>query len=199
MAWTRIDVVRRALQHIGRLDLVGNPRAEHQETALRVLGSLLGELRQRLHVWWPAADDVANIPDLAGQALAEALGGRLAGTFYSDRQSPRVGTLQAEGVRAENHLMFIRPGGFVVGQMKAAPAPAPRLSSYNETVGDGVNDLFVVSHMLGSPAVTVTAVALPALTALTVSSRILSDDSVEVRFASPPGTNGARVTVTLDA
>jgi hypothetical protein len=199
MAWTRIDVVRRALQHIGRLDLVGNPRAEHQETALRVLESLSAELRQRQHIWWVPADDVAGIPDMAGQSLSEALGGRLAGTFYSDRNSPRVGTLQAEGARAENHLMFIRPGGFRIGQKRAEQAPVPRSSSYVETVGDGISDLFVVSHMMGSSAVAVAAVTLPGLATAAITTRVLTPDSVEVRFTTVPAAAGARVTVTLNA
>lgn len=195
---TRIDVVRRALRHIGRLDLVSNPVAEHQEYAVSTLLSLLAELRTRLIVWWLPADDDSLIPDIALGPLSEALGGRIAGALFSDRATGRTGNLQAEGMAAEGRLMIIRPTGFVVSKAGQNVVKTPSSTSYSEIVGNGTSNQFVITHALNDPApvVAITRVASPFDVTTAYTAEILSPNSIIIRFTSPPAAGQWRVTVT---
>ncbi len=198
---SRIDVVRRALRHIGRLDLVSNPVAEHQEYAVSTLLSLLAELRTRLIVWWLPADDDSLIPDIALGPLSEALGGRIAGALFSDRSSGRANTLQAEGERAEGRLMCLNPNSFVVSPIGADystinGAGGIGTTSYSQLVGDGINTEFIVSHMLNSSAVTVAVYrAVAPFDQVIADVQLVTADSVRVTFGTIPTVNEWRVVV----
>ena len=194
---TRIDVVRRALRHIGRLDLVSNPVAEHQEYAVSTLLSLLAELRTRLIVWWLPADDDSLIPDIALGPLSEALGGRIAGALYSDRSTGRTGNLQAEGMAAEGRLMCLNPTNFVVSPIGADySTSSSAASSYTEIVGDGINASFVVSHLLNSTAISASVYRNSApFDQVIADVSIVSADSVRVTFGTIPSIAQWRVVV----
>lgn len=194
---TRIDVVRRALRHIGRLDLVSNPVAEHQEYAVSTLLSLLAELRQRLIVWWLPADDDSLIPDIALGPLSEALGGRIAGALYADRATGRASNLQAEGMAAEGRLMCLNPTNFVVSPIGADYSTgSSAASSYAEIVGDGINASFVVSHLLNSTAISVSVYRNSApFDQVIADVSIVSADSVRVTFGTVPSIAQWRVVV----
>ena len=198
---TRIDVVRRALRHIGRLDLVSNPVAEHQEYAVSTLLSLLAELRTRLIVWWLPADDDSLIPDIALGPLSEALGGRIAGALYSDRSTGRTGNLQAEGMAAEGRLMCLNPTNFVVARPNADYDTINGVSgigttTYSQVIGDGINTSFIVSHMLNSTAVNVSVYRNSTPFDLVLADvSIVSADSIRVTFGTMPTVNQWRVVV----
>ena len=195
---TRIDVVRRALRHIGRLDLVSNPVAEHQEYAVSTLLSLLAELRTRLIVWWLPADDDSLIPDIALGPLSEALGGRIAGALYSDRSTGRTGNLQAEGIAAEGRLMCLNPTNFVVSPIGAdySTLGADAVTSYSQIVGDGANSTFLISHMLSSTNVIVSIYRNSSpFDQVIADVSIVSADSVQVTFSPVPNVNQWRVVV----
>lgn len=194
---TRIDVVRRALRHIGRLDLVSNPVAEHQEYAVSTFLSLLAELRTRLIVWWLAADDDSLIPDIALGPLSEALGGRIAGALYSDRSSGRANTLQAEGERAEGRLMCLNPNSFVVTPIGADYSTDSTIpDSYTQIVGDGINTAYIVSHMLNSTSISVSVYRNSSpFDQVIADVSILSADSVQVTFGTVASLSQWRVVV----
>ena len=195
---TRIDVVRRALRHIGRLDLVSNPVAEHQEYAVSTLLSLLAELRTRLIVWWLPADDDSLIPDIALGPLSEALGGRIAGALYADRATGRASNLQAEGMAAEGRLMCLNPTSFVVTPIGAdySTLGADAVTSYSQVVGDGANSTFLISHMLSSTNVSVSVYRNTSpFDQVIADVSIVSADSVQVTFSPVPSINQWRVVV----
>lgn len=194
---SRIDVVRRALRHIGRLDLISNPVPEHQEYAVSTLLSLLAELRTRLIVWWLPADDDSLIPDIALGPLSEALGGRIAGALYSDRSSGRANTLQAEGERAEGRLMCLNPTSFVVSPIGADYSNTSTTpNSYEQLVGDGVNTVYLVSHMLGTTNVSVSVYRNSSpFDQVIADVQLVSADSVRVTFGSVASINQWRVVV----
>lgn len=194
---SRIDVVRRALRHIGRLDLVSNPVAEHQEYAVSTLLSLLAELRTRLIVWWLPADDDSLIPDIALGPLSEALGGRIAGALYSDRATGRASNLMAEGEIAEGRLMCLNPTSFVVSPMGADYSRLDNTpTSYEQLVGDGVNTSFLVSHMLATTNVTVSIYRNSSpFDQVIADVQLVSADSVRVTFGTVASINQWRVVV----
>ena len=194
---TRIDVVRRALRHIGRLDLVSNPVAEHQEYAVSTLLSLLAELRTRLIVWWLPADDDSLIPDIALGPLSEALGGRIAGALYADRATGRANNLQAEGMAAEGRLMCLNPTNFVVSPIGADYSTgSTTATSYTQIVGDGTNTSFIISHMLNSTAISVSVYRNSSPFDLVIADvSILSADSIQVTFGTVPSIAQWRVVV----
>jgi hypothetical protein len=68
-------------------------------------------------------------------------------------------------------------------------------ASYAETVGDGVDDTFTITHSLDTSDVVVVAWEVSTGEQLAVAVTVLDADSVRVVFTDAPGTDDARVVV----
>ena len=105
------------------------------------------------------------------------------------------------GLKVENDAVqldgpvSIANGG--TGATNAADARANlfAVTKYSETIGDGTEDTFVVSHNLGTSDVTVSVRDAATGEVVMVSVAISNNNAVTVEFASAPASDEFRVTV----